>query len=94
MPALILKERGIIHMKKSFALFLSLFLAFTLASAQAESYLLKLGTSLSDSDPITEGLMEFERIVEEQTQLRFIPVRSLVPTRTSLSNAQWAWALV
>lgn len=68
MPALILKERGIIHMKKSFALFLSLFLVFTLASAQAESYLLKLGTSLSDSDPITEGLMEFERIVEEQTQ--------------------------
>ena len=54
-------------MKRCLALILSLLMVFALTGAQAESYLLKLGTSLSDSDPIALGLGEFERLVEEKT---------------------------
>lgn len=54
-------------MKKCLALVLSLVMAFALVGAQAESYLLKLGTSLADSDPIAVGLGEFKRLVEEKT---------------------------
>lgn len=54
-------------MKKLVALVLSLLMLCSACSALAETYTLKLGTTLADSDPIYDGLLEFEKLVEEKT---------------------------
>lgn len=54
-------------MKKLVVLVVAFLMVLGLSTVQAETYLLKVGTSLSENDPIAVGLAEFEKIVEEKT---------------------------